>query len=227
MVDLSYTDNTSIAAPAQALWRRPYHLCFHAIPLAFPLSPITDVPSAMASFGRLGIRADRVTPGSAPLGRSTDGYRPLRPPVANTGASHLRIWKESGLSGMSDYAVRPHASSGGATTGRRSADDGPEQHSPTATEDLMTPEEAIQKLFHAAGSGMVNDAEAALAAAQVERQDSIALNASTKVALGQQGSIITTLSPFASAQFKTRTAPVYAQFAPTFGESLIQALVGQ
>jgi TRAP-type C4-dicarboxylate transport system substrate-binding protein len=67
--------------------------------------------------------------------------------------------------------------------------------------------------------------KAALAAAQVEREDSIALNATTKAALTQRGSVITTLTPQERDVFKAQTRSVYAQFQGTFQQGLVSTLL--
>ena len=66
--------------------------------------------------------------------------------------------------------------------------------------------------------------DAALAAAQVERHDSIALADRTHAQLAAQGSIVTTLSDAQKNAFKKATAPVYAHFNATFWSSLMSAL---
>jgi TRAP-type C4-dicarboxylate transport system substrate-binding protein len=63
--------------------------------------------------------------------------------------------------------------------------------------------------------------KAALAAAQAERQDSITLGSTTRTQLQTEGSVITTLAPAEQSAFKTAVQPVYAQFAPMFGQQLM------
>ncbi|MBI5457496.1 TRAP transporter substrate-binding protein [Candidatus Kaiserbacteria bacterium] len=67
--------------------------------------------------------------------------------------------------------------------------------------------------------------KAALAAAQVERQDSIALGEQVKSQLQAQGSVITTLSPNARASFKAATESVYQELGPQIGPDIVQAIV--
>ncbi len=67
--------------------------------------------------------------------------------------------------------------------------------------------------------------KAALAAAQVEREDSISLNATTKTALAKQGSIITTLTPQERDIFEAQTQQVYSQFQDTFSQGLVSSLL--
>ena len=66
---------------------------------------------------------------------------------------------------------------------------------------------------------------AALAAAQVERQDSIALGEQVRTQLVAEGSQITPLSPGAKAAFKEATAGVASQFSSVVGPDIIQALL--
>lgn len=69
--------------------------------------------------------------------------------------------------------------------------------------------------------------KAAIAAASVERNDSVALNASVKESLKKEGSTVTELSPAAREAFVKATASVYAQFKTDFTESIYSALAGQ
>ncbi len=69
--------------------------------------------------------------------------------------------------------------------------------------------------------------KAARAAAQVEREDSIALNASTKTALSENGSTITTLSPSDRSVLRTVTRSVYTQFESQFEAGRIEGLSPQ
>lgn len=64
---------------------------------------------------------------------------------------------------------------------------------------------------------------AAFKAAQVERQDSEALAARTKIELAAGGSKITTL-PTDRSLFERATRTVYAQFAPMFGSTVISSM---
>lgn len=67
--------------------------------------------------------------------------------------------------------------------------------------------------------------KAALAAAAVEREDSITLGEQTKEVLKKNGSIIAT--PADVAAFHSATQSVYEKFTPTFGAELIVGLRGQ
>lgn len=67
--------------------------------------------------------------------------------------------------------------------------------------------------------------KAALAAAAVEREDSVALGEQTKVALQKSGSII--VVPADTADFHEAVQSVYEKFTPLFGVELIAALRGQ
>ena len=51
------------------------------------LAPLFSA-SSLSHYGRLGIHVDQVTPDDVSLGRSTDGYRPLRSADADTAANH-------------------------------------------------------------------------------------------------------------------------------------------
>lgn len=67
--------------------------------------------------------------------------------------------------------------------------------------------------------------KAALAAAQVERQDSITLGSQVKSQLATQGSVISTLSPQTQNAFKAATQSVYTQFSPVVGAGIVQGIV--
>lgn len=69
--------------------------------------------------------------------------------------------------------------------------------------------------------------DAAIAAAGVERQDSIALGDHTRASLSGSGSTIVTLTDSERAAFKAATAPVYAQFSGMFGSSLTKAFTSK
>jgi TRAP-type C4-dicarboxylate transport system substrate-binding protein len=67
---------------------------------------------------------------------------------------------------------------------------------------------------------------AARAAAQVERRDSITLGENTRAELQAQKSQITTLTPSARGEFVKSVASVYDTFTPIFGSGVIKALQG-
>ncbi|MSU74107.1 TRAP transporter substrate-binding protein [Candidatus Kaiserbacteria bacterium] len=68
---------------------------------------------------------------------------------------------------------------------------------------------------------------AAMAAATVERNDSIALGDSVKSQLLAKGSVVSTLSSEARDIFAKATAAVYAQFSPTIGADIVRDLVNE
>ena len=67
--------------------------------------------------------------------------------------------------------------------------------------------------------------KAALAAAEVERQDSIALGEQVKAQLQTEGSVVTTLSPESRSAFRAATRSVYDQFAPVLDADIVQAII--
>ena len=67
--------------------------------------------------------------------------------------------------------------------------------------------------------------KAALDAAQVERQDSIALATQVKSQLESQGSTVSALTPAAQSAFKSATQSVYTQFSPVVGADIVQSLI--
>ncbi len=69
--------------------------------------------------------------------------------------------------------------------------------------------------------------DAALAAAKVEREDSIQLNASVKDSLKAEGSSVTELSGDVRAALVKATEPVYEEFKSSITPSLYQALIGR
>ena len=66
---------------------------------------------------------------------------------------------------------------------------------------------------------------AALAAAQVERQDSIALGEQVRTQLVAEGSQITSLSPDAQVAFKAATAGIAGQFSSVVGADVVKTLL--
>ncbi len=66
---------------------------------------------------------------------------------------------------------------------------------------------------------------AALAAAQVERQDSIVLSKQVKSRLEARGSVVTTLSSQAQDAFKAAAQSVYAQVSPLIGVDIVKSVV--
>lgn len=66
---------------------------------------------------------------------------------------------------------------------------------------------------------------AARAAALVEREDSIALNESVKAQLAKEGSVISTLSPAATAAFTKAAESVYRDFMPKLGADLVTNII--
>ncbi len=69
--------------------------------------------------------------------------------------------------------------------------------------------------------------DAAMAAAAVERNDSIALGDSVKSQLLAEGSVVSTPSSQTRDIFAKATAAVYAQFSPTVGADIIRDLVNE
>lgn len=69
--------------------------------------------------------------------------------------------------------------------------------------------------------------KAALAAARVERDDAIALNAATKAELSERGSAISTVDPENREVFKRHVQPVYTQFEDVFGRLFLNELTAK
>ncbi len=68
---------------------------------------------------------------------------------------------------------------------------------------------------------------AARAAAKVERQDSIALNATVKEALRAKGSTVNEISPVSHQEFVNATKAVYREFMSRFSPDVYDAVVGE
>ncbi len=69
--------------------------------------------------------------------------------------------------------------------------------------------------------------KAALAAGRVEREDSVALNESTKSEYEKRGSVVTVLSTESKESFVNATRLVYEKFGPTFSSGILDQLISR